>query len=97
MMARAQQEEIRRAISHYFHRYRHVTTELKGRDLKELGIPPSMVYRIVLDELLDARLNGEVRNRQEELAYLRWHHPELFVESGDESTQVAAAAGTAVQ
>lgn len=95
IMARAQQEEIRRAISHYFHRYRHVTTELKGRDLRELGIPPGVVYRIALDELLDARLNGEVRNRQEELAYLRRHHPELFVESDEESRR--AAAGTPAQ
>lgn len=78
VMARVQREEIRRAISHYFHRYRYVTTDLRGVDLKELGIPPGVVYRILLDELLDARLNGDVRNRQEELAYLRWHHPELF-------------------
>jgi len=91
MMAKAQREEIRRAISHYFHRYRHVSTELKGKDLKELGVPPGVVYRIVLDELLDARLNGEVRNRQEELAYLRWHHPELFVESTEESRPAPAS------
>lgn len=80
VMAKVQREEIRRAISHYFHRYRYVSTDLRGKDLKELGIPPGVVYRILLDELLDARLNGEVRNRQEELSYLRWHHPELFAE-----------------
>ena len=37
MMGKAQSEEIRRAISHYFHRYRHVRTELRGRDLKAVG------------------------------------------------------------
>lgn len=84
MMGRAQSEEIRRAISHYFHRYRHVRTELRGRDLKAMGIPPGPIYRVILDELLDARLNGRLKNRQEELDYLISHHEELFPRPGDE-------------
>lgn len=78
MMARTQREEIRRAISHYFYRYRNVRTELRGQDLKDMGVPPGPVYRKILDELLDARLNGLVKNRQEELDYLREHYPSLF-------------------
>ncbi len=68
MMAKTQRDEVRRAISHYFHRYRHVSTDLRGRDLKEMGIPPGAIYREILDDLLDARLNGEIMNRQEEVA-----------------------------
>lgn len=83
MMAKAQDETPRRAVSHYFHRYRHVSTELKGRDLKEMGVQPGPIYRVILDELLDARLNGEVKDRQEELAYLRERHAELFGGEGD--------------
>ncbi|NLI32337.1 MAG: hypothetical protein GX422_06075, partial [Deltaproteobacteria bacterium] len=63
------------------------------KDLKELGIPPGVVYRILLDELLDARLNGEVRNRQEELSYLRWHHPELFAEMEGRPAPVSSSLG----
>jgi tRNA nucleotidyltransferase (CCA-adding enzyme) len=81
MMARTQKEATTRAISHYFHRYRHVSTELRGKDLKALGIPPGRTYRIMLDELLDVRLNGEIKNRQEEEAFLQRHYPELFEES----------------
>jgi tRNA nucleotidyltransferase (CCA-adding enzyme) len=81
MMARAQKEAITRAISHYFHRYRHVSTELRGKDLKALGVPPGRIYKIMLDELLDARLDGEARNRQEEVAFLKSRHPELFEQS----------------
>ena len=83
MMARTQRGEVRKAISHYFHRYRHVDTEIKGRDLKAMGIAPGRVYRVILDELLDARLNGEVKNREEEVAYIRWRHPDLFKDSGN--------------
>jgi len=76
MMARTQREETRRAISRYFHRYRHVRTELRGRDLKALGVVPGPIYRVILDELLNARLDGDIKSRQEELvrAQLRYGH-----------------------
>jgi tRNA nucleotidyltransferase (CCA-adding enzyme) len=78
MMAKAQKETTTRAISHYFHRYRHVRTELAGKDLKALGVPPGRVYKTLLDALLDARLNGDVKNRQEEIAFLERRYPQLF-------------------
>jgi tRNA nucleotidyltransferase (CCA-adding enzyme) len=78
MMAKTQREEVRRAISHYFHRYRHAKTELKGRDLKAMGVPPGPVYRRMLEELMDARLNGAVKNRNEEVEYLRLRFPDLL-------------------
>lgn len=81
IMGRAESEEKRKMVSHYFYRYRHVTTELKGKDLKALGIPPGPIYRALLDEVLDARLNGEVRNRVQELRYLHSRHPNLVKES----------------
>jgi tRNA nucleotidyltransferase (CCA-adding enzyme) len=34
MMARTQREEVRKAISHYFYRYRDARTEFRGLDLK---------------------------------------------------------------
>jgi len=71
MMAATQREEVRRAISHYFHRYRHVQPEIRGRDLKEMGIPPGPIYAKILNRILDARLNGEVRSREEEAALAR--------------------------
>ena len=78
MMARTQREEARKLISHYFTRYRAVTTALRGRDLLAMGVRPGPIYRVLLDELLDARLNGEVASREEEIARLRAAHPELF-------------------
>ncbi len=74
MMARTQREEVRRMISHYFHKYRDVRTELKGRDLQVLGIEPGPIYREILDQLLDARLNGKVHSRQDEIDYALRHY-----------------------
>ncbi len=90
MMAKTQREENRRIISHYFHRYRNAATELKGRDLKEMGISPGPIYRRILDDLLDARLNGEVKNRMEEVLFVRKNFPELFRKSGGAQGSIVA-------
>ena len=91
MMAKTQRDEVRRAISHYFHRYRHITTELRGQDLKEMGIPPGAIYREILDDLLDARLNGEIRNRQEEVARVHTRYGQFLANGGGTAVPVPAA------
>ncbi len=80
LMGKADKEATRKAVSHYFHRYRNTQTELKGKDLKAMGIPPGPVYRQILEELLDARINKHVQNRFEELHFLISKRPELFPE-----------------
>ncbi len=80
LMGRAEKEETRKAVSYFFHRYRNIRTEIRGKDLKEMGIPPGPSYRMLLNELQDARIDGEVRNRQEEFQFLRTGHPELFTD-----------------
>jgi tRNA nucleotidyltransferase (CCA-adding enzyme) len=83
LMGKAEYESTRKAVSHYFHRYRNVKTDLKGKDLKEMGIPPGPVYRQLLDELLDARIDGEVESRYDEFHFLVSRHPEAFPEWGE--------------
>jgi len=50
-------------------------TELKGRDLLALGYPPGPLYREILDVLLAERLEGRVKTREEELAWVLAHYP----------------------
>jgi tRNA nucleotidyltransferase (CCA-adding enzyme) len=71
MMASTTREEVRKAISHYFTRLRAVTTVLKGNDLKKMGLEPGPVYGEILDSLLDARLNQEVKTRDDEVDFVR--------------------------
>lgn len=42
-----------------------------GNYLKELGVMPGPVYRDILDELRDARLDGDVETREEAEAFVR--------------------------
>ena len=48
-----------------------VKPALTGKDLQALGITPGPRYRQILDALLKARLEGEVRSRQEEMELVR--------------------------
>jgi tRNA nucleotidyltransferase (CCA-adding enzyme) len=80
LMGKAEDESSRRAVSHYFHRYRNVKTELKGKDLKAMGFSPGPIYKEMLEELLDARIDREVENRSDEFNFLVHRHPELFPE-----------------
>jgi tRNA nucleotidyltransferase (CCA-adding enzyme) len=73
IMAKTQQEETRRAISHYFRDLKELRPKLRGRDLKDMGITPGPVYRRILDQLLDGRLNGELSSREEEMKFVRQH------------------------
>jgi tRNA nucleotidyltransferase (CCA-adding enzyme) len=71
MMAKAKQEKAKKYISLYLTRLRTIKVELSGDDLKKLGIPPGPRYKKILAELLDAKLDGLVRNRDEEIEFVR--------------------------
>ena len=78
IMAKSQQEETRRAISHYFRDLKEVRPKLRGKDLKDMGIAPGPVYRRILNQLLDGQLNGELSSREEEVAFVQQH----FLQAG---------------
>ncbi|MEW6246518.1 MAG: CBS domain-containing protein [Nitrospirota bacterium] len=66
IMAKDKSESVKRQISAYLTTYRHVKPWLTGRDLQGMGLKPGPLYRKILDALLDARLNGEVKTEAEE-------------------------------
>ncbi|HDL63760.1 MAG TPA: CCA tRNA nucleotidyltransferase, partial [Proteobacteria bacterium] len=67
IMSRIDSEHLVSRIRRYLTEYRSVTGEVKGGDLKKLGIPPGPEYKKILDKLLFARLDGRVQSREEEL------------------------------
>jgi len=71
MMAKAKQDAAKKHISLYLTHLRNVKVALNGDDLKAMGVPPGPRYRELLAELLDAKLDGLVRNREEEAEFIR--------------------------
>jgi tRNA nucleotidyltransferase (CCA-adding enzyme) len=71
MMAAARQQKVKKAISHYFTELRRVKIALKGRDLKNLQLKPGPIYRQVMQAVLDARLDGRLKTKPDELDFAR--------------------------
>jgi tRNA nucleotidyltransferase (CCA-adding enzyme) len=71
MMAKSRQEGSRKAISLFFTHLKHLKPELRGRDLVALGYQPGPLIKEMLDRLLEARLNEQVKSRREEKDFVR--------------------------
>ena len=71
IMAKTRSEEVRRWVSLYVTQLRSVVTHIDGNDLKALGLASGPRYRELLDTVLTARLNGEVKTREDELRLAR--------------------------
>jgi tRNA nucleotidyltransferase (CCA-adding enzyme) len=66
MMAKSKGETVKRQVSAFLTTYQHVKPVLTGGDLKVMGLKPGPKFKQILDHLLDARLNGEVKTEAEE-------------------------------
>ena len=70
LMAKTTRPATKRAFSLYFTKLRSIALHISGNDLIAMGIPPGRIYKQILDSLLEAALNGQVRGRDEELRYI---------------------------
>ncbi len=71
MLAKSRQEPLRRIISLYFTHLKQLKPELRGRDLVALGYAPGPLIKEMLERLLEARINAEVKTRKEEKEFIR--------------------------
>jgi tRNA nucleotidyltransferase (CCA-adding enzyme) len=71
MMAIARQQKVKKAISHFFTNLRRVEISLKGRDLQKMQLKPGPIYRHILQSALDAKLDGKLKTRADEIEFAR--------------------------
>ena len=69
MMALAKDEEIRKAISNFYTHQRSIRPYIKGRDLLKIGLPPGPVFSIVLNQVLNAKLDGQLKTKKKEIRF----------------------------
>jgi len=62
---------LQKRLLHYQTKWRLVETELSGDDLKAMGLKPGPIFRRLLEALRDARLDGKVSTREEEMVFLK--------------------------
>ncbi|MFO7885947.1 MAG: CBS domain-containing protein [Desulfobacteraceae bacterium] len=69
MMASARKEKTKKAISHFYTQLKDVHIQIRGRDLVAMGLKPGPKFKSIMEEILNARLDGKVETREEELAF----------------------------
>ncbi len=69
-MALSKDRQKQKAISWYLTELRKIKTILKGDDLKGMGIQPGPVYSRLLKELLEEKLRGHLRSREDEEKFI---------------------------
>ncbi len=67
-LARSGMEELRRMVSHYLTHLAEVTSQLTGTELQALGAARGPVIRALKEQLLAARLDGQIASKDEERA-----------------------------
>jgi tRNA nucleotidyltransferase (CCA-adding enzyme) len=60
-------DEYEEIIKKYLTKLKFVKLSINGYDLKNMGIPPSKLFHEILTELILLKLDGAIKNREEEL------------------------------
>ncbi|WP_456432689.1 CBS domain-containing protein [Thermosulfuriphilus sp.] len=70
-LAKAQNPAVKQAIALFLRELRKVRLEISGRDLKALGLPEGPIYREILEILKEAKIDGLVKTKEEELEFAK--------------------------
>jgi len=65
--SKSRNKNIKKHIRDFFYIYHGTDISVSGHDLKGLGFAPGPHYRKIFHKLLNAKLNGEVKDKKEEL------------------------------
>ena len=69
LMARPFDALVKQRIVLYLDRLRNTAIELSGKDLANMGIPEGPIFRTILEGVLEAKIDGGVHSKAEELAW----------------------------
>ena len=78
-------EENQQKIGRYLMEWMDIKTEIGGRDLMALGLTPGPIFGKILNRVLEAKIRGEVRTKEEELELAKRLISELTLQR-DQST-----------
>lgn len=70
-MAAAIDDSKKKDISRYLIELRKVKPQCTGRDIRNIGILPGPLYSGILETLLEERLRGNLKTKDDELAFIR--------------------------
>jgi tRNA nucleotidyltransferase (CCA-adding enzyme) len=70
MMALAKDEKVKKAISNFYTHQRRIQPYVRGRDLLKIGLQPGPVFSTILNQILNAKLDGLLKTKKEEIKFV---------------------------
>jgi tRNA nucleotidyltransferase (CCA-adding enzyme) len=70
-MAESDTNVAKERINNYFKKYKKEILYISGKELKELQVKPGPIYSQILNKLLCAQLDGEVKNKRDEIRFVK--------------------------
>lgn len=74
-IAKAKDKRQKKVISLYLTTLRKIKPALTGKDLKTMGYRPGPLFNKILKAILDARLEGHIKSREEEIRFVKEKFP----------------------
>lgn len=74
-IAKAKDKRQKKAISLYLTTLRKIKANLTGKDLKAMGYKPGPLFNKILKAILEARLDGQIKSREEEIRFVKKKFP----------------------
>ena len=68
-MALSKKQDIKKAISNFYTHQRNIKPYIKGRDLLKIGIHSGPVFSTILNQVLNAKLDGLLKTKKEEIQF----------------------------
>jgi tRNA nucleotidyltransferase (CCA-adding enzyme) len=69
IMALSKDEKIKKAISNFYTHQRNIKPCIQGRDLLKIGLQPGPVFSTILNQVLNAKLDGQLKTKKEEIKF----------------------------
>ncbi|MEF9475867.1 MAG: CBS domain-containing protein [Candidatus Mariimomonas ferrooxydans] len=74
-IAKARDKRQKKAISLYLTTLRNIKPALTGKDLKAMGYQPGPLFNKILRAVLDAKLDGKIKSREDEVRLVKTEFP----------------------
>ena len=75
LMAYARHPEIKRHVSLYFTQLKNIRPSVNGDDLASMGYAPGPRFKEILNAILENKLSGGLKSKDEEIAFVRETFP----------------------
>ena len=75
IIAMARKKTAKKAVSHFVTHLRHYKTHVQGAYLKKMGYKSGPIYKTILNHLLEAKLDGVVESRADEIEFIKLNYP----------------------